>query len=45
MVAADVDKYSDVLYARERWLVLNKMDLIPAEEFAEKRAAMLEVLD
>lgn len=45
LIASELEKYSDDLYERERWLVLNKMDLMPAEEFAEKRTAVLEELD
>ncbi|WP_275096437.1 Obg family GTPase CgtA [Sedimenticola hydrogenitrophicus] len=45
LIAAELEKYSDDLYERERWLVLNKLDLMPAEEFAAKRAAVLAELE
>ena len=35
-IAAELKKFSPELAARERWLVLNKLDLMPADE-AEKR--------
>jgi GTP-binding protein len=45
LIAAELEKYSDDLYERERWLVLNKLDLMPADEFAAKRAAVLAELE
>ncbi|WP_428609565.1 Obg family GTPase CgtA [Sedimenticola sp.] len=45
LIAAELEKYSDDLYERERWLVLNKLDLLPTEEFSTKRDAMLAELD
>jgi len=33
-VEQELRKYSDDLYAKERWLVLNKIDLLPPEERA-----------
>ena len=33
------------LAQRERWLVLNKTDLVDAQTLAERRAALLEALD
>ena len=35
-IAAELKKFSPELAARERWLVLNKLDLMPSDE-AEKR--------
>jgi GTP-binding protein len=32
IIAAELSKFSPELAARERWLVLNKVDLLPAEE-------------
>ncbi len=32
IIAAELEKYSPELAARERWLVLNKIDLIPEED-------------
>jgi GTP-binding protein len=37
-IAAELTKYDPDLYRKPRWLVLNKMDLLPAEE----RAAAME---
>lgn len=37
-IIAELERFSPVLAARERWLVLNKMDLLPADE----HAAMIE---
>ena len=31
-VENELKKFSDALYAKERWLVLNKVDLLPADE-------------
>jgi GTP-binding protein len=45
LITAELEKYSDDLYERERWLVLNKLDLLPAEEFTAQRAAILKELD
>lgn len=45
LIVSELEKYSDDLYERERWLVLNKMDLMPAEEFAARREAVLQELD
>jgi GTPase len=41
-IAEELRKYDDELYAKPRWLVLNKLDLIPEEERAERVAAFLE---
>ncbi len=45
LIASELEKYSDDLYERERWLVLNKMDMLPTEEFAARREAVLQELD
>jgi len=42
---AELRAFSDDLAARERWLVLNKMDLVPPEERAARRAAIINKLD
>ena len=31
-IAAELKKYDPKLYAKPRWLVLNKLDMVPAEE-------------
>ncbi|MES9859024.1 MAG: Obg family GTPase CgtA [Sedimenticola sp.] len=43
-IVAELGKYSGDLVARERWLVINKMDLLSDEVFAERRDALLETL-
>lgn len=44
-IAGELGRFSPTLAERERWLVLNKTDLIDAETFAERKAAVLEALD
>ncbi len=41
----ELEKYSDELASRERWLVLNKKDLLLEEEFAERREQLLQELE
>ncbi|WP_341643740.1 Obg family GTPase CgtA [Thauera sp. SDU_THAU2] len=41
-IVEELRKYDDELYTKPRWLVLNKLDLIPEEERAERIAAFLE---
>ncbi|TXH80600.1 Obg family GTPase CgtA [Thauera aminoaromatica] len=41
-IAEELRKYDEALYNKPRWLVLNKLDLIPEEERAERVAAFLE---
>jgi len=43
-IVAELQRFSPELAARERWLVLNKMDLVPQEERAERQQALLEEL-
>ncbi len=45
LIVSELQKYSDDLYHRERWLVLNKKDLLLDEEFDEKREEILKELD
>ena len=40
-IVAELEKYSPELAAKPRWLVLNKLDLIPEEERAERLASFL----
>jgi len=35
-IAAELKKYDPELYAKPRWLVLNKLDMVPAEERAAR---------
>lgn len=44
-IAGELGRFSPTLAQRERWLVLNKSDLVDSETFAERRAAVLEALD
>ena len=44
-IAAELQKYSKELAARERWLVMTKTDLLLEEEFAENRDKLLKDLD
>ena len=41
-IVEELRKYDDALYAKPRWLVLNKLDLIPAEERAPRVQAFLD---
>ena len=41
----ELEKYSSELVGKERWLVLNKTDLLSEEELTEKRAAITQALD
>ena len=44
-IAGELGRFSATLAERERWLVLNKTDLIDAETFAERKTAVLAALD
>ncbi|MFV8818471.1 Obg family GTPase CgtA [Haliea sp. E17] len=44
-IVHELEQFSPTLAARERWLVLNKCDLLDAETLAERRAAIIEALD
>ena len=44
-IAGELGRFSATLAERERWLVLNKTDLIDGDTFAERKAAVLEALD
>jgi GTP-binding protein len=44
-IANELGRFSPTLEARERWLVLNKSDLIDEETFAQRRTAVLDTLD
>ncbi|AWI78036.1 GTPase ObgE [Parazoarcus communis] len=41
-IVEELRKYDEDLYNKPRWLALNKLDLIPEEERAERVAAFLE---
>lgn len=40
-IVSELEKFSDELGQRERWLVLNKKDLLPDEEFQGRRLDLL----
>ena len=44
-IVQELERFSPALARRERWLVLNKRDLLDARTFAERRRAVLEALD
>ncbi|MEN8217645.1 MAG: Obg family GTPase CgtA [Pseudomonadota bacterium] len=44
-IIQELKKYSSELAARERWLVLNKVDLLPPDEQAQHCQAILDELD
>lgn len=44
-IVNEIERFSPTLAARERWLVLNKSDLIDAQEFAARRESVLAALD
>ena len=43
-IAAELDSFSPDLAARERWLVLNKIDLLEDHELDSRRQALLQAL-
>ncbi len=43
-IARELERFSPELAARERWLVLNKIDLLSPEELERRRAALVQVL-
>src|SRR5690606_23555744 len=44
-IVQELEKFNPELAARERWLVLNKLDLLPSEERAARGAAIVKGLD
>jgi GTP-binding protein len=44
-IVRELQRFSPTLAERERWLVLNKSDLLDEETFAQRRAAVVEALD
>tara|TARA_R110002110_G_scaffold415748_1_gene654803 strand:+ start:32561 stop:33775 length:1215 start_codon:yes stop_codon:yes gene_type:complete len=44
-IVRELQRFSPTLAQRERWLVLNKADLLDDETFASRRAAVLAALD
>ncbi|MFV0478837.1 MAG: Obg family GTPase CgtA [Parahaliea sp.] len=43
-IVRELERFSPTLAARPRWLVLNKTDLLSADELVERRAALIETL-
>jgi GTP-binding protein len=43
-IVRELERFSPTLAARERWLVLNKIDMLDDELLAERRAAVIEAL-
>jgi GTP-binding protein len=44
-ILRELEKYSAELYNKPRWLVLNKTDLLSAEELEQKKQEIIEALD
>ena len=44
-IVAELERFSPALAQRERWLILNKMDLLDAETLAERRQQVIDALD
>jgi len=44
-ILRELERFSPALALRERWLVLNKCDLLDAQALADRRAALLAALD
>ncbi len=44
-IVAELEKFSETLAVRERWLVLSKVDLLPDDELAELEARLRQTLD
>lgn len=44
-IVRELQRFSPTLAERERWLVLNKSDLIDEDTFAERREAVLQALE
>lgn len=44
-IVRELERFSPSLAQRERWLVLNKSDLLTAEEFAERQQKVVEALN
>lgn len=44
-ILAELQKYSDELAHKERWLVLNKADLLSEQDLSDRREKILDALD
>lgn len=45
VIVSELNKFSPTLGQRERWLVLNKLDMVPEEEQEERCQAVIDALD
>ncbi len=45
VIVRELEKFSPELAARERWLLLNKVDLLPEDEREERCQAIIDALD
>lgn len=45
VIVRELEKFSPALAERERWLVLNKLDMVPEEEQEERCQSVIEALD
>ncbi len=44
-IVRELERFSPTLHGRDRWLVLNKMDLLPADEQESRCQRVIEALD
>lgn len=44
-IVKELERFSPILASRERWLVLNKLDLVEPELFAQRRRSVIEALN
>jgi GTP-binding protein len=45
VIVRELEKFSPALAQRERWLVLNKLDMVPEEEQEERCQAVIDALN
>ncbi len=45
VIVRELEKFSPALAERERWLVLNKLDMVPEDEQQERCQAVIDALD
>ena len=45
VIVRELEKFSPALAERERWLVLNKLDMVPEDEQEERCQAVIDALD
>ncbi len=45
IIEDELDRFSSTLWSRDRWLVLNKLDLLPEDEREQRCADVVEQLD